>query len=358
MKNFIVACLLAISGAAVAQSEISQYKPGVTSEGVVYFLPKTAIRIAVQVEKTTYMPGDFSKYAERYLRLNDVAQEKTVSYRIANIGLTSFGVPDEKKVYAVKFNPKSVAANVKLADSGILLAINADAKQPKEPAKFTPAPKKPKENPRNYMSEDILSSGSVAKMAEMTAQEIYEIRDSRNQLNRGEADFMPKDGEQLRLMLANLDKQENALLQLFTGTTETDTTEEIIEVCPEGEISKQVVFRLSQRLGLVDADDLSGTPYYLSIEDLHNMPATPSVVVDEKAKKKTSESGVYVNIPGKIKATLYKGNREMGNFELYAAQFGKVELLSGELFNKRSTTHLTMNPVTGSVDRLEAEVPK
>lgn len=359
MKYIIAACLLALSGAAVAQSEISQYKPGVTPEGAVYFLPKTAIRIAVQVEKTTYTPGDFSKYAERYLRLNDVNQEKTVSYRIANIGLTSYGVPDEKKVYAVKFNPKSVAANVKLADSGILLAINADAKQPKEPAKFTPSPKKPVDNPRNYMSEDILSSGSVAKMAEMTAQEIYEIRDSRNQLNRGEADFMPKDGEQLRLMLANLDKQENALLQLFTGTIEKDTTEQIIEFCPEGEVNKQVVFRLSQRLGLVDADDLSGTPYYLSIEDLHNMPATPSVVVDEtKKKSKTTESGVYVNIPGKIKATLYKGNREMGNFELYAAQFGKVELLSGELFNKRSTTHLTMNSVTGSVDRLEAEVPR
>lgn len=360
MKTFFVAGLLAVSCVAVAQTEISEYKPGVTAEGVVYFLPKTALRIAVQVEKSTYTPGDFCKYAERYLRMNDVEQEATVTYKVTNIGLTSFGVADEKKAYAVKFNPKSVAANVKLSDDGTLLAINTDAKSPKEPVEFTPAPKIVPENPRKYMDEDILASGSVAKMAEMTAQEIYEIRDSKNQLNRGEADFMPKDGEQLKIMLGNLDKQERMLTQMFTGSTVKDTTEYVFVVVPDGEVNKQIVFRLSQKLGLVDKDDLSGTPYYLSIEDLHSLPVTPSVVVDENKKKKasTTETGIYVNIPGKIRATISKGNKCIGSFELYAGQYGKVELLSGDLFNKRSTTHLSINPVTGSVDKLEAEMPK
>lgn len=360
MKKTIIAGLLAISGAAMAQSEISEYKPGITPEGAIYYLPKTALRIVAQVEKTTYTPGEFCKYAERYLRLNDVEQEPTVSYRITNIGLTSFGIPDTKKVYAVKINQKSVATNFKLADDGRLLAINTDAKPPKEPAKFIPAPKPVQENPRKYMSEDILSSGSVAKMAEMTAQEIYEIRDSRNQLNRGEADFMPKDGEQMRLMLSNLDKQENVLTQLFTGTTVKDTSEQVFILCPEGEINKQVVFRLSTKFGVVDKSDLSGIPYYITIEDLHSLPVMPTAVVDESKKKATNitGSGIYVNIPGKIKATLSKGNHIMGSFELYAGQFGKVELLSNELFYKRATTRLTLNPVTGSVDRLEAEVPK
>jgi len=359
MKKLFVAGMLAISCGAMAQSEISEYRPGVTSEGAVYFLPKTALRITVQIEKTTYTPGDFSKYAERYLRLNDVEQKPSTTYRVTNIGLTSFGKADKKKGFAVKYSSKGVTANVTLAEDGRLLAINAEAKEPAEPEKFVPKPKPTAENPRKYMSEEILASGSVAKMAEMTAQEIYDIRDSKNQLNRGEADFMPKDGEQLKIMLNNLDTQDRMLTQLFTGTTVKDTTEEVLIVCSESEVSKMVLFRLSKKLGMVDNDDLSGTPYYLSIEDLHSLPPTTMTTdTDGKKKKKAPESGIYVNVPGKIKATITKGNSPMGSFELYAGQFGNVELLSGELFNKRATTHLTLNPVTGAVLKLDAELPK
>lgn len=50
-------------------------------------------------------------------------------------------------------------------------------------------------------------SNSSAKMAELVAKEIYSIRESRNALLRGEADNMPKDGAQLKLMLDNLNQQ-------------------------------------------------------------------------------------------------------------------------------------------------------
>ena len=60
-----------------AQTSTSSYQPGVTPEGMVYFLPKTAVRIVVQIEKTTYTPGEFCKYADRYLRLKDVASESS-----------------------------------------------------------------------------------------------------------------------------------------------------------------------------------------------------------------------------------------------------------------------------------------
>lgn len=56
---------------------------------------------------------------------------------------------------------------------------------------------------------------------------------------RGEADFMPKDGEQLKIMLANLSKQENALMQVFEGTTVKDTIEKVINFIPEKEVNKQ-----------------------------------------------------------------------------------------------------------------------
>ena len=142
-----------------AQTSTSSYQPGVTPEGMVYFLPKTAIRVIVQVEKTTYTPGEFCKYADRYLRLKDVASEPSVSYRMTNLRVEPFAVADTTKGFSVKFDPKSVASNIALSDDGILLAINATPKPLDVTPAFKPAPKPAMMNPRQLMSEEILAAG-------------------------------------------------------------------------------------------------------------------------------------------------------------------------------------------------------
>lgn len=357
MRKLFIAGLLAVCSGAFAQTETSNYRPGVTPEGAVYFLPKTVLRFVVRVEKTTYTPGDFCRYAQRYLRLNDVEAEASTTHKLIGMTMGTYGEADKAKGYAVKFNAKTSACNISLADDGTLLAVNATARKQEAPVPFAPAPKPAPVNPRQYLSEEVLAAGSTAKMAELTAQDIYDIRDSKNYLNRGEADYMPKDGEQLRIMLANLDRQDKALTQLFTGTTTKDTTEYVLTVCPQPGMQKQVLFRLSQKLGLVDNDDLSGEPYYISVTDEQSLPAAAPETEGGK-KKKEKEDGIYVNIPGKITVNIYKGATLLDSFETSAAQYGYTELLSGELFNKRYTTHLTLNPATGAIDKLDAEQPE
>ncbi len=343
--------------AAFAQTAISDYLPGVTPEGAVYYLPKTAIRVSVLIEKTTYQPGDFCNYAQRYLRLNNVGTEPSQSYRVISVDQTPVGVPDSLKGFSVKLNPKTVAPNIALSDEGILLAINADPRPVSKPAVFRPAPKPLPVNPRQYMNEEILTAGSTAKMAELTAREIYDLRENRNLLIKGQADFMPSDGAQMRLMLNQMEQQDRILTQLFAGTTTRDTTEEIIIVTPEGPLPRTVLFRLSQKLGLVDADDLAGEPYFIATEDLNTVAP-----FDEEAaansKHKQPESGIYVNVAGKMRSTIYRGKEVYSTKEFPCAQFGNVELLSGNLFNKHNTTHLWLNPITGAVDKLEAEMTK
>ncbi len=359
MKRFFLSLLLYSCALPIctAQTALSDYHPGVTAEGAVYFLPKTAIRVSVQIEKCTYTPGDFSNYAMRYMRLNDVEQEPSTTYRIIKISQEPYAIADTTKAYAVKFNAKTAAANLALSEDGRLLAINAQPKTQPEPQTFTPAPKPKKVNPRLYMSEEILASGSSAKMAELTAREIYDLRENRNLLIKGQADFMPNDGAQMKLMLDRLETQDRILSQLFSGVTEKDTMETVVTIIPDGAIQKQVLFRLSQKRGLVDADDLSGAPYYVSVENMNNVPP-----VDEeeaaKAKKKQPEAGIYVNVAGRMSSTIFRGDDILSKVEMPAAQFGHVELLSGELFNKRYTTHLWLNSLTGAVELLEAEQPK
>ncbi len=354
-----------------AQTVSSVYQPGVTTEGAVYFLPKTAVTVTVQVEKTTYTPGDFCQYAERFLRIKDVSPTPSVSYRITTIRQDAVAVPDTAKRYAVKFDARTSATNVRLSDDGILQAINTEERgmrneerdypqkknlpQNYSPSSFLLPPSSSKPNPRQYMNEETLAAGSTAKMAELTAQDIYEIRESRNLLVRGQADNMPKDGEQLRLMLNQLDMQDRALTSLFIGTYDKDTIQKVFTIVPSESNRREVAFRFSEKLGLVDADDLAGVPYYILIEDLKTVPKPEPV--DPKKKLKPVD-GIFVNIPGRLRSTVSNAQGIIITNEFPAGQFGNVELLSGALFNKRYTTRLRLNPLSGAVNHLDAELPK
>ena len=346
---------------SVAQTVSSVYQPGVTTEGAVYFLPKTAVSVTVEVEKTTYTPGDLCQYAERFLRIKDVSPTPSVSYRIIAIRQQALAVPDTTKRYAVKFDARTSATNVRLSDDGILLAINTEERRTGNEnttaavnsSLITHHPSLP--NPRLYMNEETLAAGSTAKMAELTAQDIYEIRESRNLLVRGQADNMPKDGEQLRLMLNQLDLQDHALSSLFIGTYDRDTIRQTLTVVPSDNITHEILFRFSQKLGLVDSDDLAGVPYYIHIENLKTVPPAP--VADPKKKQKPVD-GIFVNIPGRLRSTVSDSQGPITADEYAAGQFGNVELLSGALFNKRYTTRLRLDPLSGAIERLDAELPR
>lgn len=341
--------------AVLAQTATSTYIPGVTPEGAIYLLPKTGIKITVLVEKTTYTPGELCKYAERYLRIKGASPTPSVSYRIISIHQDAFAVADTSKHFAIEFNAKTVATNIRLSDDGILLAINAEPNRLPETKPFVAAPRPANMNPRQYMNEETLAAGSTAKMAELIAQDIYEIRESRNLLVRGQADNMPKDGEQLRLMLNQLDKQDLAMTSLFTGTTTKDTTEHIMTIIPEQTSEKKVLFRFSQKLGVLESDNLAGVPYYYIAEDLKTVP--PAEIIDSKKKNKQAQ-GVYVNIPGKLRSTISDAQGIVNTAEFPAGQFGNVELLSGALFNKRYTTRLWLHPLSGAVEKIDVEQNK
>ena len=325
MKKSLWALLLMANGAAFAQTQVNEYHPGITAEGAVYYLPKTTIQVNVRVEKTTYTPGEFCKYADKYLRLGKVNETGYSTYKIIGTDITSYGEADKDKAFAVKVNPKTAVCNLRLAEDGRLLAVNTDAPKEKAlPKPFEPSAKPAPIDPRSFLNQEILAAGSVMKMAELTASEIYDIRESRNSLIKGEADFMPKDGEQLKLMLAKLEQQDKVLTSMFAGTISKATTETLLTLSPDKDIDPK------------------------------------ALKAKEKADQAAKAKGncLYVNEPSKMHVTLADGNKKVAEYEAAAGQFGRVELLSGDLFNKHFTTRLTLNPESGAVERLTAEEPK
>lgn len=348
-KKLWLSCMsIFLSTGAFAQNAV---------EGTTYYLPKTALNYTLLIERVTAQPGELSMYAGRFLKKDDVISKPTTAYRILKIQMTSVGVADTAKRFTPKIDAKHSINSMKVDEnSGILLAVNAEAKRMEKPAPFIAAPKPLPLNPRDYMSQEILAAGSSAKMAELIAQEIYDIRESKSQLNKGQADFMPKDGEQMRIMLNNLNTQEAALLQMFEGVTEKDTVETTITFVPNKAVDKQVLFRFSKKFGLVEADDLSGEPYYISIEDLHKQ--VENTAIDTSDKKAKDDAGIYANLPGKIKATLYRSENQIAEYEVYAAQFGITAPMDNELFSKKLLTSLVYDPTTGHVETISTEMIK
>lgn len=352
MKKLLTIGLLALTSlASQAQTDVTPFIPGSTLEGVNYYLPRTALRIVVETEKTVTTPGELAKYAFKYMRMNDVPTETSTDWKITKITMEPYGVPDKQKVYSVKVKSKTLAPLVSLTRDGILMAINKEVEEDVLPAlpEGEEAPALP--DPKKFMSQDMLAASSTAKLADLCAQEIYDIRDSRNALVRGEAENTPKDGAQLKLMLDQLALQAETLESLFKGTKQTSKHVFVLSVDPSEE-GEHLIFRFSKHLGLVDADDLSGRPFYLSVKGMNTLPE-PVTDPNVEKKKAKMEKGVYYNVPARETLSLHDDQQTYVKAEYPMGQFGTVEILSDALFNKGVTTKVSFHQTTGGVEKIE-----
>ena len=359
-KTAILIATLLGALTSFAQTAITTYQPGVSTEGATYYLPKTIINVSLTIEKKVYTPGELSQYADRYLRINNVADKENQYYELKSATLTTMGVPDEKKLFHIQFTSNSVAPLVHLNESGVLLGINTDLTPIASEAPTIQGSKQQPVDPRTYLTEEMLMVTSKAKMAELVAKEIYDIRESRNLLLRGQNDNMPKDGEALKIILKGMEEQEQALMQLFIGTTITETTTHTYQVIPDNETERALLGRFSRKLGLLHKDDLAGAPIYIDITNKNTVPApAPEAEANDKKtklkgkKNSTKQDGLIYNLPGKADIKVYSNNTIFAEECLSLSQFGNTETLSSSLFSKKKDIKVTLDPHTGALLKVE-----
>jgi hypothetical protein len=347
IKYYLLTAAMCVAPFLFAQTEVvsSQERANFTN-GVAYNLPKTVLIVEVEAVKSIKLSGPYYRYSERYLGTKDVITENSTSWSVSSIKVCPKAIPDPANRYIVKLDPASAASFITLTPNGILYGVNTP---------FIPATKHPAHKPAvtstpelafsgAVLNEEALQANSVAKMAELSAKQIYRIRDSRLNLITGDNDKLP-DGKALELMLTNLDKSEKELTALFVGKTVNVPTTLTFEVTPDKELKNEVLFRLSSLGGVVSRDDLSGQPYYINIKDISdkNMPS----------REKTSQSGLVYRIPGQGEISVSDPNGNILAHEKFdVAQFGQTQALSASIFNK-SAIKLKFDPMTGSLISIE-----
>lgn len=348
--------LLFFTSLSVAQTKVVKVNAIKSNDyGVQYSLPKTNLVVNIEYTEDNRKAGPYARYASRYLGINDneVTLEDQTLYTLDKVYVSEEGIPDRDNTYLVAFKSKTTSPFVYLTEEGIICTINAEyetAKENKNSVKENNRNNElPEINPQSIYTEEYLRAGSISKMAEVAAKNIYKIRESRQDILTGEADNVPKDGDAMRIVLANLDAQEKLWTELFTGSGEIKKHTKKINIEPESEINKQTLLRFSKYLGIVDKEDLSGSPIYINIKDLHTVDIPEE---DPKRKSKEPESIVY-NVPGQAEVEIYNGLKKIYSSTVNVTQFGTTQILGTSIFeDKKAPVSVLFYPDSGAIKQI------
>lgn len=318
---------------------------------LVYTLPVTNLSVTLEAEITVKKPGEFYKYAKKYLNINDPVTKESRTATLKSAVVSTFGLPDADQRYAVQFK-SGTDAYMMLSSANVPLAVNTTKLAPKETVTLPeaqPAPPTPLETPaaRQVVSEEMMQSQSTAKRAELAASALFAIRQTRADLISGQAEQMPPDGKSLQLMLDNLEAQEKALMAMFVGTTAVSTDVATFNLCPEGDIKHKVLARISPVDGIVDANDLSGEPVYIDVE----VTQRGEMPVNEKGQQLVfPKNGFAYCIPGMASVAVSYDGRTYADRDEEFAQFGVVYGLNPNSFtNRKAPLYVVFDPATGAI---------
>jgi len=352
MKKSIILCGLACSLSAFSQATWQKLSASQsTDHGLSYSLPKTKLVVDVEYTKTTLKAGPYFRYAQNLLGIGNSILEDSETYLLDKITVTPTSVVDKTSACMVQF--KSALPYIILSPEGVLSAVNT---QP-DTTFLTQVPPLPRnsvvekalENPQLAQSEETLASGSIGKMAEQAAKQIFRIRESRTELLTGEADNAPKDGAGLKLLMEQMDLQERRLTALFAGTIQKEKMYKRISFVPgNDDLNRFVLFRFSKYFGFVNADDLSGEPVYIDLKATDRKTFAP-----EPKKKSKEKPGLAYNISGRGQLTVSFRSQNLYQEELPFTQFGIQANFPAELFsNKKAPAKVVLNPQTGAIVRM------
>lgn len=353
--KIIAIALLLISASLTAQTPIRHNALRSNDYGVVYNLPVTQLDFELNITKTTYKRGEYYQYAKQYLSIDNPIVEDKVAYKLESVEVHNVGIPNKNESYLIQFRSNSVEPFVYLTKDGLICSINHDApiieqsttsKTQIEPSASV--------NAQSLLTEEILLAGSSAKQAELIAKQIFALRLSRTDILTGEAENMPPDGDAYKLVMTQINLQEKALLELFSGSVTTENITAKVSIIPSIEnIDREVPFRFSEKLGLVDADDLAGEPIYLSLINKNPQPQVELSDRDIRRLEIKFSEGLVYNVPSKAQLTLTYHNESLINTEVDVVQYGTQDVLTKRMFdNKKQPIKVQFYPNLGAVKQI------
>lgn len=354
---FIVAGLVASTLNLSAQKD--KKKPAnelaAFAGGVVYALPRTGIRIEVEVEQVRVIHGPYFAFAQKYLGISNAPKADEENWNITNIRMDTYGEPDPNAVYKAT---GSVATLLSLSADGVLLGINSEVKDEAKKVMTNLYPIRPAVQEdtwydmsmHSFLSEKDSTKRagndfkSFEEKAAETAADILKYRKRKAQTLASKYDKLPPDGEAYKVMTIELDRIIADNLSLFTGRRIVKTHQLAFDVVPDGKGSKGLVaFRFSQTAGVLPESNVSGKPIVLEIEANNELKQK----LEAAGSGEGTTKGIYYRIPVVAQARLLNGSEVLAQAKLTLAQFGVISTLPDGLLTGEYS--IEFHPSTGAV---------
>lgn len=339
MKRIFVLLIGAMLISASYAQVVEQGEPA-----VVYYSPKTTVIVDLVYTVEKEEPGMYAQYAESMIGATNAVRVAKTTYTLKDAHILTTTSPDYKRAHKVVME-KDIPLLLSLNEKGILkgynLPVSENTPAPQKQKGFnptTPTPHKPQAKIAP-LPEDVLTAATPLAQANAVAKQIFHLRETRMYLLNGEVEHSPADGKAMELVLAELDKQERALTELFIGKRSKKTEHKKVEFAPE---EKKCILYFSEENGFTTEENLEANTVVVSA-NLH-----PQQLSNNPEKKKTAVSQIVYNLPGSgdIKV-LYKG-KELTHRTVSIAQIGVNIPLPKELF-KGGLPKIVFSEKTGNV---------
>jgi hypothetical protein len=262
-------------------------------ERVLYVLPQTLLRVTVEIEKETFIPGPYRLFTEKFLGLDEYISEAGYSYRITDVNITDLTEPDPEQFYSINviegepdwekymqlsmyglvLDPASVFSNetnLQALDNLPETPYFTDRSVKRNLTEVTDTLYKTVIQDSSYVRIPILRKQREAKTLEQKAEEaanfIIKTRKRRFKLLAGQYEIFP-EGEALAISVEELDKIEKEYLELFLGKRIKQKFTKSYLITPEStkDAQSEVFAKFSSREGLLDQANPRGNELKIEI---------------------------------------------------------------------------------------------
>ena len=327
----------------------------ISESGIIYALPRTNLMFTVEASKTEIFPGPYFEYAEKYLGLENVPEERETIWNITNIEIKTYRDIDPDQYYMIEPSGKMSVDFNKLFENGTILPVNKSVESvfPNEfygrvsseneivftdlsVTKYVGKEKvtfyKRVQRDSLFAKVPVTQTKSVYKSFEEKAAEaanfIFMIREKRFELLTGMADFYP-EGNSLQVAVDELNRLENDYLELFIGKRLTSNYAATFDFTPTQKELEQpyILFRFNEEKGLLSANDLRGRPVIIELEK-KDKNKNLKFLIDDKVNREGLEykNKLYYRVPDLTQVKVFDGNTLLATRKVNVEQYGKVML--------------------------------
>ena len=173
-------------------------------------------------------------------------------------------------------------------------------------------------------------------------------------LLNGEVEHAPADGEAMRLVLEELNKQEKALTDLFLGKRSKRFESKRVRLTPEmaaqtNTKTQKSVYYFSEENGFTDAENIDADTIGVTMV-LNRAVLTEPAETGKKSKKHAPQlSQLTYNLPGNACIQVNYKNRSLTERTVPVAQLGADVPLSKDLFSGNDLPVIVFSEKTGNI---------